>query len=542
MLETAPGSETAAAAPHGPKRNALSFAAFAGAPAVLLLVFGWLGVSAWFRQLTLPDEGRYVGVAWEMLRSGHWLVPTLDGLPFFHKPPLFYWMDAASMAVFGANEWAARFPSLMGATATAWALYLFLRRWADTRAATAALVVLITSPGFFAGAQFANHDMLVASWISTAILLAAHALLSAEAGRRYRLALLGAFACAALGVLTKGLIGAVLPFLVVASWALAARRGRALLLLVWPPGLLLFAIVCVPWFAAMQARHEAFFNYVFVDQQFRRFAQGGFNNPQPWWFYLPVLALLTLPWFAWIWKGVRRETRMHSFADVRLLMWTWILVILLFFSLPSSKLIGYILPVLPPLACVLAEGVLVAGRSRPRRMRLLVGMGAMSCLATVLVVGLFGQTSALPLAQSMRPLMAPDDRVVMLDRYVYDASFYLRLDKPALVASAWSDPGMLTGDNWRKELYDASAFDPLRARQVLVEMNELERVLCAPGITWILGDSGSVARFPWLASAQHFHESAKLSVWRWDPKDLAATPCRDTLSAGTASGKAPLLP
>ncbi|GAO22089.1 glycosyl transferase family 39 [Alicycliphilus sp. B1] len=73
-------------------------------------IFAWLAAMAWFRPLAAPDEGRYVGVAWEMLRSGDWLVPRLNGLPFFHKPPLFYWISATAMSVFGVSEWPARLP------------------------------------------------------------------------------------------------------------------------------------------------------------------------------------------------------------------------------------------------------------------------------------------------------------------------------------------------------------------------------------------------------------------------------------------------
>ena len=97
MLETAPGIRTSPAATAGAKLRALRWPDRAGAGRVLLLIIAWFGATSGFRPLTLPDEGRYVGVAWEMLRSGHWAVPTLDGLPFFHKPPLFYWMAAASM-------------------------------------------------------------------------------------------------------------------------------------------------------------------------------------------------------------------------------------------------------------------------------------------------------------------------------------------------------------------------------------------------------------------------------------------------------------
>lgn len=538
MLETAPSIGTSPAAISRSKSSTVRWPAWASAPCVLLLLLVWLGATGWFRQLTLPDEGRYVGVAWEMVRSGNWAVPTLDGLPFFHKPPLFYWMAAASMTVFGPNEWAARLPSLIGATGAAWALFLFVRRWIDARAAAAALVVLATSPGYFAAAQFANHDMLVASWIAAAILLCAHAILSADMRRPYRLTLFGAYACAALGVLTKGLIGAVLPFLVVACWTLIARRPKAMLLLFWPPGLVLFGAISLPWFATMQGKYAGFLDYAFIEQQFKRFAQGGFNNQQPWWFYLPVLGLLTLPWIVQLPRALHRAMRADKDpGNIRMLMWVWILVVLLFFSLPGSKLIGYILPALPPLSFVLAENLLRAFRGRPGARSsapLMVGLGAAACLATVFGVGIFGAVSAKPLATSLRPLIAADDRILMLDRYVYDAPFYLRLSKPSLIASSWRDPEINSSDNWRREIFDASLFDPLLSRQVLVESDQIGPVLCKPGTTWIFGDANSVARFPWLARAVQASQTPRLTVWRWDLADLDIERCLKAFApAGT---------
>ena len=127
-----------------------------------LALFAWLAFTAWARPLTLPDEGRYIGVAWEMLQSGHWAVPTLDGMPFFHKPPLFYWISAAAMAIFGPHAWAARMPSVLGAALAAWSLWLFMRRWDGEREARRAALILATQPLLFMGGQIANLDMLVA--------------------------------------------------------------------------------------------------------------------------------------------------------------------------------------------------------------------------------------------------------------------------------------------------------------------------------------------------------------------------------------------
>ncbi|MFZ3120548.1 MAG: glycosyltransferase family 39 protein, partial [Variovorax sp.] len=213
----------------------------------VLAIFCWLAATAWLRHLTAPDEGRYVGVALEMLRTGDWVVPRLDGMPFFHKPPLFYWIGASAMSVFGVSEWAARLPSLLGATAATTALWLFLRRWDSAPAARVAAGVLVTMPFLYIGAQFANLDMLVAGCITVTLLLAAHAALAREAGEPWRMPLAFAFASAALGMLAKGLIGLLLPGVIFIGWVLAAGKARRFGLLAWWPGWLLFVVIALPW-------------------------------------------------------------------------------------------------------------------------------------------------------------------------------------------------------------------------------------------------------------------------------------------------------
>jgi len=256
----------------------------------LLLAAGiWLGWLAWARPLTLPDEGRYAGVAWEMLRSGSHAVPLLDGMPYFHKPPLYYWMAELCFQLFGVNEWAARLPSWLAAWAALAALYGFVRRYRDATTATIAAVILGTMPFYYGGAQFANTDMLVAGLVSMCVLAGADAVLRAQAGRPYRAMSLAAAALAGLAVLAKGLIGLVLPGAALCLWLLLTRRWRGYAVLLWPPALAVFALVAVPWFWVMQQRFPGFFHYFFVYQHFERFAQSGFNNVQPFWFYLPVI-------------------------------------------------------------------------------------------------------------------------------------------------------------------------------------------------------------------------------------------------------------
>lgn len=163
----------------------------------------WLAWSAGLRPLELPDEGRYVGVAWEGLRSGQWLVPLLNGEPFFHKPPLFYWITEASLSLFGSSALAARTAPLLGGWMAAVSLWWLLRRWSGPALARVALLVLLAMPLTLLGSQYANLDMLVAGCVSATVCLAADALLRRQQGLPWRRVLVAAHAVAGLGVLAK---------------------------------------------------------------------------------------------------------------------------------------------------------------------------------------------------------------------------------------------------------------------------------------------------------------------------------------------------
>jgi 4-amino-4-deoxy-L-arabinose transferase-like glycosyltransferase len=500
-------------------------------------IFLWLAATAWLRPLTAPDEGRYVGVAYEMLRSGNWLVPRLDGLPFFHKPPLFYWIAAAAMSVLGPSEWAGRLPSLLGATLAAAGLWLFLRRRADAAHAGLATVVLLTMPFFYVGAQFANLDMLVAGCISATVLLAADAALSKEGGARWRPALAGAFLFAAAGVLAKGLIGFVLPGAVFVAWCLATHRPRALRLMAWPPGWALFAALAAPWFVAMQWRYPAFFDYFVVTQQFRRFAASGFNNEHPFWFYLPVIAGLTLPWFGWPvgfalarWKA--REVRPQP-TDIDWLMGLWCLCIVVFFSLPRSKLIGYVLPALPPLAYFVARSALAMVRGRAGPLRWSAGLAVLACGASLALVGRYGTApdAALRLPAGRAP--AAQDAVLMLDTYAYELPFYWRLQHPVRVWTDWSPALVSAHDDWRRELQDAGRFDPARGTQLLVGPGAVQAALCLSAPTWVVGAADAPRAHPWLAQLQRVADSPRMAVWRFAGSADGSARCFEPPAAET---------
>lgn len=497
--------------------------------ACMVICAVWFGCTAGLRPLAIPDEGRYVGVAWEMLRSGNWLVPTLDGMPFFHKPPLFYWITAASVQLFGPGVAAARAAAWLAAVLVVTGLFALTARWVGRRQAWIAAAVVATMPLFYGGSQYANLDMLVAGCISAAILLTAHAALARAHGLPHRQTLLLAFVAAALGVLAKGLIGVALPVLVLLGWGLATRRlGRVLALLIWAPGWLLFAAIAAPWFMMMQNRFADFGHYFFVVQHLQRFASSGFNNAQPWWFYPVALALLTLPWSPWL-AGLRFRAgpKDSAHADLRALMLVWVGTVTLFFSLPASKLVGYILPAVPPLAFLIADAVEEwrmrdasagaapgAGRSMSRRLfGISVAVAATVCVCATVALHFYQPKSRQALAENLYASRQPGEPVVFVDHYYYDVMFYARLDEPVTVVDAWL-PAELAKDSWRSELVDASRFAPAGSSRRLLRPEELDSLLCRNPATWVIGrwpPAAGSARFAALLPA---YQSSDTALWR----------------------------
>ena len=501
-----------------------------------LAALAWFALLAWVRPLTNPDEGRYIGVALDMLTRGDWIVPRLDGLPFFHKPPLFYWLGAASMGTFGVSELAGRMPSLLGASLAVASVFALVRRWADPVTAAVAALVLACMPYFYVGAQFANLDMLVAGVMSATIAAAAHATLRKEAGEAWQSMLTLAYALAGLGLLAKGLIGLVLPGAVYLIWTLLRGQVRASLLqgrvraslplLFFWPGWLALAAVALPWMLAMQLRYESFFDYFIVTQHFRRFSGAGFNNAHPFWFFVPVIALLTMPWPLWLIAGGRKLARRASWTDLDTLMLVWLLVIVVFFSIPNSKLVGYVLAALPPLAVLVARCALVLARDSQRGMRWLqwtVGGAATLCAAAG--IGLAVQQRGLDesLIQSVAGSVSTSDRVVMLGDYYYQVPFYWKRSADSYIAGDWRESVATARDNWRKEIWDAGQFESARAARLLISTDDAARMTQCGGVTWFIGNI-EWATQPWLASRKPFAVRGEVAIWRIDPGMAGSAP------------------
>ncbi len=491
------------------QRRPVAFPAFALA-AWLLLSVGW-------RPLALPDEGRYASIALDMAQSGQWTVPLLNGLPFFHKPPLFYWISGAALKVFGADPWAARMGSVVGAWLMGMGLYLFLRRYASGSLARWSLLLLATLPLFFGAAQYVNLDMLVAGMISITILAAAHAAMRMMQDQSHGGWLWAAYALAALGMLAKGLIGFVLPGAVLVLWLLWLGQWRVLLRMLSLPGLAIFAVVGLPWFFLVEERFSGLFHYFFIYQHFQRFTESGFNNPHPFWFYVPVLLLASLPWVIWLPAALRRWwPQRPPFAQLLQpvapdspqallrLWWVWLLVIVGFFSIPQSKLVGYILPCLPAWAVLLTQSMTSLAPGEPRPWRTLAA-AALLCLGVIAAVALRPNVeSSRQVAPLLQRELQPNDQIVMLDEYEYDLPFYLaRLPHRIWIISDWTNPDLMKRDNWRKELLEAAAFDAPLGSTVLVPNAQAVPRMCQAlqqGTVWFWAnlDSDTSTRYPFL--------------------------------------------
>lgn len=467
---------------------------------LMALLAALLLVLAALRPLSVPDEGRYGDISRWMLVSGDWLIPRMDGLPLFHKPPLSHWLQAASMAVFGITPWAARLPGVLLAMLMVAGLYVAVRRLLDEAVARRAALMLGTSVAVLLGGQYVNHDMGVAAWIATTIWCFALSLLHGE--RPHAGWARAGFAVSALGVLTKGLIGMALPGLVLFVWISWTRQWRKVPRLPWLSGLALFALIAVPWFVLAARQYPGLWDYLFGVQQFARYTGGGFNNQQPWWFYLVAVLLLLFPWgFFAVYEGFAGARRAQPATEKRAnevvsLAWIWLAAIVLFFSIPRSKLIGYILPVMPPLALLAALGWQRAMAGRRHAGRWFAALAALPLAAAVVVTLVFTHEAqdklAHDVARELACRAAPGDTVYAAGGFPYDLPFAAGLRQPMVVVADWPRLRAETGDSWERELFEAADFQPALGDRLLRTPDVLDAAAHQPG-QWLVVKRGTAA-------------------------------------------------
>jgi 4-amino-4-deoxy-L-arabinose transferase-like glycosyltransferase len=298
-----------------------------------------------------PDEGRYSEIPREMRVTGDYVTPRLNGVAYFEKPVLHYWLTASAQALFGENEFSGRFWPALLALAGAGATGLLGRRLYGTRCGFLAAFVLATSLLHFAVGQINITDMALSFFVTVALV----AFKFAEEGSRGLLLIF--YAAMALATLTKGLIGIVLPGTVLFWYIVLTRRWRLIGRALYLPGLVLFFALVLPWFIAVCRVNPDFFHFFFIQEHFLRYTTQMHERYEPFWFFFPILLVGLFPWAGFLPRALGRllpGRKKQAGAD-ELYLLLWASLILLFFSFSSSKLVPYIVPVLPPLAIAIAR-------------------------------------------------------------------------------------------------------------------------------------------------------------------------------------------
>jgi 4-amino-4-deoxy-L-arabinose transferase-like glycosyltransferase len=290
-----------------------------------------------------PDEPRYAAVAREMYLSGDYITPRLHGTPWFEKPPLMYWFAALGYSIFGINEWGARFPSALGASISVFLVYLCGRRLWHRLAGSLAAVIMASSIGFFAFARAASMDMPLTACLTMALVFFLIGYNDTSPARRWWF--YAFYASLGLGALAKGPVALGLPMLSLAGFLV--YRGKWSEWRSWhPEGLLLGLGIAAPWYIACGVVNGSeFIDVFFINQNFQRFTSTIHGHARPFYFYFPVLLLLTFPWTFLLLPTFRRRL-----GKSELILFWWAIVPFVVFSFSGSKLPGYILPMVPPIA------------------------------------------------------------------------------------------------------------------------------------------------------------------------------------------------
>ena len=329
----------------------------AGALLLLLLPVWVEPAGSWLAE---PDEARYAEISREMLASGDFVTPRLNGVPYFEKPPLLYWSNAASFRLFGETPWAARLPTrLFGLGTVVVLLFGTAGLWGMT-AGLAAAILYLASPFGFVFSRVVLTDAPLTFFFAATLFLARATVLRREARRPWvALSALTGLAAAG-GFLSKGLVAVVLPGAIFVFWCLASRLARPLSLLLLGPAVSAFLLAGAPWFVLAERRSPGFLHFFFIHEHFQRFATPVAQRSGPIYYFILVFFagfLPALPFFFATLKRTRDWRRWRDEDPDAFFFLLWFAVVFFFFSFSRSKLPPYLLPAIPAAAALAARSL-----------------------------------------------------------------------------------------------------------------------------------------------------------------------------------------
>ena len=390
-----------------------------------ILWFGNIGV----RTLTEPDEGRYAEIPREMLATGDWVMPRLNGIPYLEKPPLQYWATAGLYAALGIEPWTSRLFSVsLGFAAIVFAYHLGSLLY-GTSEARCALLLLAGTPLFFLFGHLNTLDVGLTCFLTAALVALVHAQRSARGSRAERGWMLLAYLGLGLAVLQKGVVGLALPFLALGLYSLLTRDSAIWRRVHFGSGLAIVLVLNAPWWLLMQQRNPDFLRFFFVREHLERFLTTEHDRGQPWWFFIAVLIVGTLPWIGPIARGVGRawverkgdSARYNHVTDTGgSLLLASAAAVLLFYSPSGSKLASYLVPMLPPLA-------ILGGRELARGHALRPSL----VLGSVLALAMLGMR---PIASNLLPSGLQREVLLEFSAWTLPAGLLLA----AAIAGAWT--------------------------------------------------------------------------------------------------------
>ncbi|MDR0677452.1 MAG: glycosyltransferase family 39 protein [Holosporaceae bacterium] len=306
------------------------------------------------RHFADPDEGRYVEIPREMVVSGDYVTPRLNGLKYFEKPALFYWLQAAAIKIFEINEISMRMWTVFFAILGCLFVFGIGTRFYSRDVGLISSGILATNLIYYVHSRLIVLDLVASILVSGSLWCFFSLFVSKNAEKTSRKKIIIAmYALSALACLTKGLIGAVLPGLIAFLWMIFSKNIRKIKEIFYIPGILTFLVIFLPWHIVVALRNHDFLHFYFVIEHFLRYTTRIHDRYQEWWFFIPVVLVGLFPWTDFCISALKDSILKAVKGDSENIFFScWILGIFTFFSLSNSKLIPYILPIIPPIALI----------------------------------------------------------------------------------------------------------------------------------------------------------------------------------------------
>ena len=300
-----------------------------------------------------PDEGRFAQIGREMMAGGDFLVPRLNGIEQFYKPPLVYWLNAVGYRVLGISEWTARLPSALAFFGTIWLTGWMGWRLGGRKAGWLAALILASMLEPYALGRQITLDTTLTFWVTAALAC----LVRVGTGAEVKKSGLLFFLCMGLGFLAKGPMAWVVPLTAALAWTWALRRQGQRLGLPWSKGLPLMLGVSLSWFVVVCWKFPELWKYFLGYELVERFASTTHGRSKPFWFFLPILVVGTIPWTGFLpglILAVRKKIRDRSLTPAQWALGAAVVIPFFILSCSGSKLLTYLLPLYPSLALALA--------------------------------------------------------------------------------------------------------------------------------------------------------------------------------------------